>query len=202
MEAPALVPPIVTPARVLRADQLRDRRAAEQRRQPSWLPPVKKMPVASVRRCKPARFLAVAARVEIHHVDAPRAEFAEQFFVARPGFVRAARGRDHDDVGDLAAGLAHEAGEDARVVFLVLGAADRHDRSAHFAFRNAARTHGQPPSTDLMRVDSAPMSVRPWTFGFSRPMTLPMSFIVAAPVVAIASRIIASSSASPSWAGR
>ncbi len=42
-----------------------------------------------------------------------------------------------------------------------------------------------------MRADSAPMSVRPWTFGFSTPMTLPMSFIEDAPDAAIASLIMA-----------
>ncbi len=53
-----------------------------------------------------------------------------------------------------------------------------------------------------MRADSAPMSVRPWTFGFSMPMTLPMSFIEAAAVAAIASLIIASSSAASELGGQ
>ena len=51
----------------------------------SWLPPVKKMPVASLEALQAARLVAVAARVEVHRRDASRADVAEQLLVARPG---------------------------------------------------------------------------------------------------------------------
>jgi hypothetical protein len=90
---------------------------------------------------QPVRLLAIAARIEVHHGDACRTEFAEQCFVARPGLVHLARGRDHDDVGGLAAGSLHEATQDAPVVLLVLRAADRNDPAARGAFGNSAWTH-------------------------------------------------------------
>ena len=141
MQAPALVPPTVTPrafcARISLATGVPPSSVVSR----SWLPPVKKMPLASRDARKAARFLAVAARVEVHDVDAARAELAEELLVALAGLVRAARGRDHDDVGVVAAGLAHEAREDARVVFLVLGAADRNDAAARLAFGDPAWAH-------------------------------------------------------------
>ena len=108
----------------------------------SWLPPVKKMPRGVLQALEAARFLAVAARVEVHHVDPARAELAEDLLVAAARLVRAARGRDHDDVGVVAARGLHEAREDLRVVFLVLGAADRDDVPARLAIRDPAR-HGR-----------------------------------------------------------
>jgi hypothetical protein len=129
-------------AGILCADEFRDRGAAEQRRQAQLVAAGEKDAARLRESLEASRFLAVAARVEVHHVDAARAEFAEQLFVARAGLVRAARGRDHDDVGVAAAGDAHETLEDARVVFLVLGATDRDDVAARFAFGDPARAHG------------------------------------------------------------
>ena len=66
MLAPALVPPTVTPC------ALRTRMSFATGVPPSsvvsrnWLPPVKKMPVASSMPPQAAGLLAVAARVEIH----------------------------------------------------------------------------------------------------------------------------------------
>ncbi len=135
------MPPTVTPlafcARISFATGVPPSRVVSR----SWLPPVKKMPVASRMRVEPALLLAVAARVEVHDVDALSAELAEDFLVALAGLVRAARGRDHDDVGVPAPGDLHEAREDLRVVFLVLGAADRDDVPAGLAFRDAAGGH-------------------------------------------------------------
>ena len=58
------------------------------------------------------------------------------------------------------------------------------------------------PSFCLIRALTAPMSARPWAFGFTTAMTLPMSLMEAAPVAAIASAISASTSASLICAGR
>ena len=131
----------VTPRALLRADQLRDRRAAEDRREPELVAAGEEDAGGLLQALEPARLLAVAARVEVHHVDAARAELAEQLLVAAARLVRAARGRDHDDVGVVAAGDLHEAREDLRVVFLVLGAADRDDVPARLAVRDPARAH-------------------------------------------------------------
>src|SRR5262249_5055255 len=86
-----------------------------------------------------AALLAVAAGVEVHDRDAPRAEIAEHLLVARPGLVNAARGGDDDQVRPGAARDAHEALEDAPVVLLVLRTADGDDPSAATACWNPAR---------------------------------------------------------------
>ena len=64
------------------------------------------------------------------------------------------------------------------------------------------RAGGQPERAALMRALTAPMSVRPAALAFTAAMTLPMSLTDAAPVVAMASWIIASTSAVESCAGR
>ena len=141
MLAPALVPPTVTPAalrlRISWATGVPPSRAVRR----SWLPPVKKMPVASSSRCR--RFGSWQSRRVSKSItgDARCAELAKQRFVARPGLVHLAGGRDHDDVGILAAGNLDEAAQDAPIVLLVLRAADRDDPAARFAFGNSAWTH-------------------------------------------------------------
>jgi len=68
---------------------------------------------------------------------------------------------------------------------------------------NARRGAGsQPERAALMRALTAPMSVRPAAFALTAAMTLPMSLTDAAPVVAIASWMIASTSAGESCVGR
>src|SRR5262245_25261803 len=129
-------------ARVLRADQLRDRRAGEERREPELVAAREEDAGGILDAVEASLLLAVAPRVEVHDVDAARAELAEEPLVAAAGLVRAARGRDHDDVGVVAARDRHEAREDLRVVFFVLGAADRDDVAARLAFGYPARTHG------------------------------------------------------------
>ena len=130
MLAPALVPPTVTPWALRIADQLRDRRAAEQRREPQLIAAGEEDAGGLLEALEAPGFLAVAAGVEVHDRDARGADVAEQLLVARPGLVHAAGGGDHDDVGVLAPGDAHEALEDAAVIFLILGAADRNDPAA------------------------------------------------------------------------
>ena len=48
----------------------------------------------------------------------------------------------------------------------------------------------------MIRALTAPMSVRPWAFGFTKPMTLPMSLTEVAPVALIAESIAATGAAS------
>ena len=67
---------------------------------------------------------------------------------------------------------------------------------------SARREAGQPPSAALMLTLTAPMSARPAAFAFTAPITLPMSFMEVAPVVAMASLMRASTSAAESWSGR
>ena len=59
----------------------------------------------------------------------------------------------------------------------------------------------QEPSFRLTASDTLPMSALPATCGRTRPITLPISFALAAPESAIAFAMIASISASPSCAG-
>ena len=61
---------------------------------------------------------------------------------------------------------------------------------------------GQPERAALMRALTAPMSVRPAALAFTAAMTLPMSLTDAAPVAAMASWMITSTSAAESWVGR
>ena len=103
MLAPALVPPTVTPrafcVRISLATGVPPRSVGE----PELIAAGEEDSARLRDARETARFLAVAARVEVHDVDAARAELAEEFLVALAGFVRAARGRDHDDVGVVAA---------------------------------------------------------------------------------------------------
>jgi len=64
------------------------------------------------------------------------------------------------------------------------------------------REAGQPLRAALMLALTAPMSARPAAFAFTAPITLPMSFMDVAPVLAMASLMRASISAAESWAGR
>ena len=68
---------------------------------------------------------------------------------------------------------------------------------------NARQQAGdQPERAALMRALTAPMSARPAAFALTTAMTLPMSLTDAAPVAAMASWMIASTSAAESCAGR
>ena len=127
--------------RKLRADQLRDRRAAEQGRD-AQLVAAGEEDAAGLLDALPAVFLArVAARVEIERADAAGAEFGEDLLVALAGIGELARGRYDDDVGIGAAAQVDEPLEDARVVLFFLGAADRNDPAALAAVADLAGTH-------------------------------------------------------------
>ncbi len=98
MLAPALVPPTVTPralrTRISFATGVPPSRVVSR----SWLPPVKKMPLASSRRCsRPGSWQSRRVSKSMT-VTRARAEVLEDFLVARSGLVHAARGRNHDDV--------------------------------------------------------------------------------------------------------
>ena len=67
---------------------------------------------------------------------------------------------------------------------------------------SARREAGQPLRAALMLALTAPMSARPAAFAFTAPITLPMSFMDVAPVVAMASLMRASTSAAESCVGR
>ena len=145
MLAPALVPPTVHAARVPAPDQLGDRRAAEDRREAQLVAAGEEDAGGFLEALEPPGFLAVAAGVEVHDRDARGADVAEDLLVAGTGLVHAAGGGDDDDVGFLAARGAHEALEDAAVVFLILGAADRDDPAAGLTVRNFAGHPSQTP---------------------------------------------------------
>ena len=68
--------------------------------------------------------------------------------------------------------------------------------------RRAGNAQPLYPSLALISPDSLPMSVRPATCGFSQAMTLPMSFMPAAPVSAMPCAISAATSSSLSACGR
>ena len=123
------------------ADQLRDGRAAEQSRESQLVTAGEKDAGGLFESLQATRLLTVAACVEVHHRDTTRADFAKQRFVARPGLVHLAGGRDHYDVGILAAGNLDEPAQDAPIVFLVFRAADRDDPAARCAFDNLTWTH-------------------------------------------------------------
>ena len=65
-----------------------------------------------------------------------------------------------------------------------------------------SRAGGQPERAALIRALTAPMSVRPAAFALTAAMTLPMSLTDAAPVAAMASWMIVSTSVAESCAGR
>src|ERR1700724_1353371 len=60
---------------------------------------------------------------------------------------------------------------------------------------------GQPPSFALIFAPTDAMSARPWALALIRPMTLPMSLMLEAPVAATASPMRLSISASLSCEG-
>ena len=114
----------------------------------SWLPPVKKMPVARSMRSR--RLFSSQSRRVSKSIDsaaaAPRSP--EDLLVARPGVEQAAGGREDDDVGVFAAAELDEAAQDAAVVFLFLGTADRNDPAALFTVGHLAWTHQFEPFWD------------------------------------------------------
>ena len=99
MLAPALVPAHRDAVRVAAADELGDRRAAEQRRQSQLVAAGEEDAARLFEPLEPAGLLAVAPRVEVHDRDATRAQIAEHLFVSVTGLVKLARGGDDDDVG-------------------------------------------------------------------------------------------------------
>ena len=127
------------PVSVAHANEFCHRRAAEQGREPQLVAAGKKYPGRFLEAAQPSRLLAVAAGVEVHDRDLPGAQIPEELFVARTGLVHAARGGNDDDIGVVAAGDCNEALEDVAIVFLILGAADRHNPTACFAVGNFAR---------------------------------------------------------------
>src|SRR6266481_2163201 len=95
--------------RIAYANELGDRRAAEQRREPQLVPAGKE---DSGRRLEPpqaAGFLAVAARIEIHHRHPRGAQVREEFLVPGPRLVHPTGCGDDDDIRVGAARDAYEA---------------------------------------------------------------------------------------------
>ncbi len=72
------------------------------------MPPVNKDTGGSLDARKPAGFLTIAARIEVHDRHAFCTEIIEQALIARAGLVQATRGRNDDQVGLIAAGHLHE----------------------------------------------------------------------------------------------
>src|SRR5437879_2692833 len=132
-------------ARVARADELRDRGAAEKRREPQLVPAGEEDAARLLDSLESPRLAAVAAGVEIHDGHPRGADVPEQLLVARAGLVHPARGGDDDDVGLTPARLAHEALEDAAVILLVLRAPDRDDPATLLAGGNSARHPAPTP---------------------------------------------------------
>jgi len=75
------------------------------------------------------------------------------------------------------------------------------EESSPFPNEGVRRDQPGAASLALTRSDSLPISVRPATFGLTRPMTLPMSLGPLAPASAIVAVMIASTSSAPSCAG-
>ena len=123
------------------ADQLGRRGAAEDGRQAQLVAAGEEDAAGAFDAGQAVGFLAVAAGVEIHHVDAGGTQACEDFLVAGAGFSQLAGRRDHHDIGVPAAAEADEALEDAGVVFLVLGAADRNDPTSFATIGDLAGTH-------------------------------------------------------------
>ena len=84
------------------ADQLRHRRAAEQGGDPQLVAARKEYAGRFLEPPQPPGLLAVAASIEIHHRHLCGAQVPEQCLVTRAGFVHAAGGGDHDDIGSRA----------------------------------------------------------------------------------------------------
>src|SRR6266404_3023775 len=127
------------------ANELGDWRAAEQRREPQLVPAGKE---DSGRRLEPpqaAGFLAVAARIEIHHRHPRGAQVREEFLVPGPRLVHPTGCGDDDDIRVGAARDAYEAFQNMAVVLLVFGAADRHDPAATLARGNFTWHSAAPP---------------------------------------------------------
>ena len=131
-------PPDRDAACIAHADELRHRCAAEQRRETQLIAAGEENTARLLEPLQPAGFLAIPAGVEIHHRDIGRAQVLEEFLVARSGFMHAARGRNHHDIGFRAAGHANEALQNVAVVFLIFGAADGYDPAASLAVGNFA----------------------------------------------------------------
>ena len=158
--APALVPATTAPWRNWSSTASASRVPPIVDDSRSWLPPVRKMPVAL--RMARAAFSSLAwARVIAWIVpDLGHAELAEDLLVARAGLhAQRGGGRDHDDVRVAPAGERGEAAQDDAVADLVLRAADDDDGSlGHGRANSFARfREGYPES----RPSRARMP-RPW----------------------------------------
>ncbi len=129
---------------IAQANELRDGRAAEQRRDAQLVAAGEEDSGRCFESLEPAGFVAVAPGVEVHRRDTSGTDVTEQLFVARPGLGQAAGGGNHDDVGVAVARDTHEPLEDVAVVLFVLGAADRDDPAAGSAFRDDARQRAAP----------------------------------------------------------
>src|SRR5882757_3248654 len=120
------------------ANEFRHRGAAEESREAQLVPAREENAGRLLEPPQPPGFLAIAASVEIHHRHLRGPQVLEEFLIARSGFVHAARGGDDDDIGACAARNPYEALQYAAIVFLILGAADRHDPAASLAMGNFA----------------------------------------------------------------
>ena len=132
-------------SRVTQADEPRDRRAAQQRREPQLVAPGEEDAACFLDALEASLLLAVAAGIEIHDGHARRADVREHLLVARARLVHAAGGGNDDDVGLRSARDAHEALENPAVVLLVLRTADRNDPATRVASGDFAGHPGLTP---------------------------------------------------------
>ncbi len=129
-------------ARILPADQRRDGRAAEDRRDAQLVAAREENAAGLFDQAQAVALLGVAARVEIERAHARGAELGKEGLVTRAGVRELARGRDHDDFGLVAAADVDETAQDAGLGRrLFFGAADRDDPSAHAFGGDLAGAH-------------------------------------------------------------
>ena len=124
-------------------DHRGDRRAAEKRCQSQLVAAGEEDTARFLEPLQAIRLPAIAPGIEVHHRDARRPELAKQFFVAWPGLIQSARSRDDHDVRRRASRHRDETREDAAIILLILGPADRNDPAPCFAFRNFAWHGGE-----------------------------------------------------------
>src|ERR1700732_2864561 len=92
-----------------------------------------------------AECLASAWRIQVHRRLLCGAQVREELLVASPRLVHPAGRGDDDDIRVGAARDAHKALQNMTVVFLVFGAADRHDPAAALAVGNFTWHTAAPP---------------------------------------------------------
>src|SRR5262249_32567411 len=121
---------------IARANELCDRCATQERRDPQLVASGEEYSRGLLETLQPARLLTIPTRIEIHDGHACGAELGKQFLVTRSRLMQSACRRNDDNVRRLATGDAHEPLEDPAVVLLVLRATDRNDPTARLTFWN------------------------------------------------------------------